>query len=374
MPKKKAPVPLEKLDKNFRPQTGGRELCWIDAFDPRLSLRGLGWLEENREKKSFRRLPDRAEPFLSEGVRALSWCPASAFLSFFTNATALSVRLAYPKAAGMAHMPDSGSSGAELYLREGTRWLPLASAIPAAGEREFERQLIDGLPAGAAPREYRLYLPLYNPLERLAIGVPPGAEVAPSPAPQDPHGAGPIFFYGTSITQGGCASTAGGDFVSTLGRELGAEIINFGFSGNGKGEPEMARLIREIDAGMFVLDYSANCDAARLRDTLPPFVRILREKRPRTPIVILSQIGYSRLLWSREAREELGRRRDVMMRFYLNAKEAGDANLHFIDGWGVLPPGLNGSFVDGAHPTSAGFATMAERLLPLLNLVRLSRE
>lgn len=342
-------------------------LHWVDAFDRRLSLRGLAWLTETRKKKSFRRLPDHAEVGLSEGVRTLSQCPSGAFLSFLTDASDISLRMTYIEPKGQKHMPDSGSSGAELYMSEATRWLPIATAIPALPNRNFEGSLVTGLPKKI--REFRLYLPLYNPLKSLTLGFSVGAKIQAAPASKSEK---PIFIYGTSITQGACAATAGSDFVSILGRELGIDTINFGFSSSGRGEPEIAQLISEIDASMFVLDYAANCDSVRLRDTLPSFVKILRKKAPYVPIVLLGHIGFNKLLWSMDDRKEIDRKRDVMMAFYLSTKAAGDHHLYFIDGWGILPPGLNGSYVDGMHPTNAGFAMMAERLAPLLTLCRIA--
>ncbi len=361
------PTPrLEEIDTNFKnAAVGDTSREWIDAFDGRLALRGLGWLEENRGAKSFRRLPDRAAGKMSQGVQALSWCPASAFVSFITDSPSVTVRLLNDNCTTMRHMPSSGSAGAELFLREGNRWLSLAMAIPDQGSPEFERELVKELPKSM--REFRLYLPLYMQLRALSIGLERGAVVKPAPAEA---GTKPLFIYGTSITQGGCASTAGSDFVSILGRTLETEVINFGFSGNGKGEPEVAELIAEIDAEMFVLDYAANCEPERLAGTLPEFVRILRARHPKTPIVLVGVPCYNSVLWSREAWKTQGGRRDAMIDFYIRTKQAGDDNLHYIDGFGLLGPGATGDYCDGVHPTSAGFVQMAERLAPHLTAIR----
>lgn len=357
MAKNNATERLKQLDKNFQSKAGKQSLRWIDAFDKRIALRGLGWLAENRKKKSFRRLPDRAAKPLSAGVQALSQCPSSAFLSFFTDSPDISVRLTVADLGQMDHMPASGMSGAELYFREGSQWYTAGVAKPDLAELSFTRSLMEG--ATRHRREYRLYLPLYKKLESAAIGIAPGAKIEPAPAQGKP-----IFFYGTSITQGGCANTTGSDFVSNLGRTLDTEVINFGFSGNGKGEPEIAKLISEIDAEAFVLDYVANVDPELLRKTLPGFVSILRAKHPSIPIVLISNVPYDQTLWNAKSRDALDAKRDVMMAYYLAAKQAGDTNLHFIDGHGLLPIGASGMYVDGVHPTSGGFSVIAERLAP----------
>lgn len=293
-------------------------------------------------------------------------CPAGVHLAFFTDSAELSVRMEAADTAPMGHMPATGMAGAELYFREEGRWYPLATARPSVTEPKFEANLFRNVPRRL--REYRLYLPLYKPLVSLALGFEPGAVVRASHAPR---GSKPWFFYGTSITQGGCASTAGSEFVSMVGRLLDAETVNFGFSGNGKGEPAMARLIRQVDAEMYVLDFLANADRESLDSVLTEFLRILREKRPRTPVIIVSSPAFNQILWNEEARAVEADKRDTAMRVYLRARDAGDRHLHFVDGRGILPAGIDGAYVDGVHPTSHGFALMAERLALQLRAIRL---
>ncbi|HRJ70996.1 MAG TPA: SGNH/GDSL hydrolase family protein, partial [Terrimicrobiaceae bacterium] len=341
-------------------------LRWLDAFDRRLALRGLGWPAENLRRKNFFRAQSAAAGRVSDHVRLLARCPAGVHVAFFTDSAELSVRLEAADSLQMGHMPATGMAGAELYFREEGRWYPMATARPSVTEPKFEANLFRD--SSRRLREYRLYLPLYKPLVALALGFERGAVVRPARAPR---GSKPWIFYGTSITQGGCASTAGSDFVSMVGRALDAETINFGFSGNGKGEPAMARLIRQIDAEMYVLDFFANTDGQSLDSVLAEFLRILREKRPRTPVVILGMPALNQILWNEDVRTAWADKRDTAMRVYLRAKDAGDRHLHFIDGQAVLPAGIAGAYVDGVHPTSHGFALMAERLAPLLREILL---
>ena len=44
----------------------------------------------------------------------------------------------------------------------------------------------------------------------------------------------PIVWYGTSIAQGGVVTRPGMAFTNIIARNLGREVLNFGFSGNGK--------------------------------------------------------------------------------------------------------------------------------------------
>ncbi len=359
---------LQRLDKNFQNETAGDDLRWIDAFDDSIAIRGLAWIEENRAMRSFRRLPERSktEEVFSEGVRHLSHCPSGAFLSFSTDSADISLRLELSDLELMDHMPATGQCGAELYLQLGHTWHAVATARPDLNEKTFSRSLIKNGPKEW--RKYRLYLPLYKRVANVELGIQHGTQIKAEPAA---IGTRPIVFYGTSITQGGCANTAGSDFVSQIGRMLDAETINLGFSGNGKGEPSMAELISEIEAEMFVLDYAANVEPDQLRSTLPSFVSILRQAQPGVSIVLIGNVISNQALWDRCRKDLLGKKRDTMMELYLAAKRADDPNIHFIDGNSLLVAGQSGVYVDGVHPTSSGFSSMADGLAPQLALIRL---
>ncbi len=361
--KKPSSTSIEKIDRNFDSTGTIPNRRWVDGWEARrIAVRAHGWVKEARKERSWRRIPERAAAPLSASVQELTYSPTSVFLSFATDSPDLSVRMVNRNAVPMRHMPLSGSAGAELYEWLENAWVPVATAIPSAENPAFECILFQG--RAARRREFRLYLPLYKPMESVALGIAPKAKLEPLPAPE---GRKPLFFYGTSITQGGCANTAGSDFVSRVGRLLDRDAINFGFSGSGKGEPAVAKLIREVDASVFILDYVANVTPEQLAETLPTFLRLLREKHPRTPVVLMSNVGYNALL---TGTNPIGiAKRDAMLRFYVDAKAAGDPSLHYVDSFSLLPPGLSGAYVDGAHPTSEGFGLIAERLAPQLRIV-----
>jgi lysophospholipase L1-like esterase len=351
---------IEELDENFRQKSIGADanaLQWISATDRRLTVRGLPWFEENG--KAFSRLPLRAQGAVRPEVWQLAQAPSSARIVFRTDATRLALRLENHSPANMAHFAVTGSDGAFLYEGGPNQMKPCCAIKPAIGEVRVEMDIANNMEP--VMREFTIYLPLYAPLKSIEIGIPQGASLA-APSPQ--RLAKPVVFYGTSITQGGCASTAGGDFVSAIGRRLNLDVVNLGFSGNGRGEPEVAKLISEIDAAAFVLDYCANTSADGLQQTLPEFVSILREQHPLAPILLVSKIHYYR-----ESRVDCERQRDVMIRFYAAARAGGDENIHFFDGWSLVQKGEDMALVDGVHPTSFGFALMAERLAPQLSYV-----
>lgn len=337
-------------------------LLWIPAADGRLGMRGLAWFRENKGR--FCRLPLRAEGAVSSAVWSLAQCPAGGQLAFRSDTAAMAVRVANGDAGHMPHMAAVGSNGVALLCGAPGRMRPWAVAFPDMEKAAFERELFRDVPRRM--REFRLYLPLYKGLQELEVGFSRGARfLPPSPAALRK----PVVFYGTSITQGGCASTPANDFVSIVGRMLNLETVNLGFSGNGDYAPAMAGFLAEIDPALFVLDY-ANIGAEPLRRRLPRFVSILRKRRPSTPILIVTPVCQSRYAWSAGHRDHLEGTRDAMIAFYARSRPK-DGNLHLADGFGLIPFGTDSAYTDGNHPDDHGFLMIAERLAPQIERILL---
>jgi lysophospholipase L1-like esterase len=176
-----------------------------------------------------------------------------------------------------------------------------------------------------------------------------------------------VVFYGTSITQGGCASRSGMSYQAILGRQLNLNHINLGFSGNGKGEAAVARAVAEIDAAAFVLDFAQNnTDVDSLAQVYDPFIGILRERHADTPIVAITPI-YA-------ASEATGSKRNEQMRALIRKVvsrriAAGDTHLQLVEGTDLLGPSRGDGLVDGTHPNDLGFQWMAEGLAERLRKV-----
>jgi len=343
---------------------GTQSWRWMTPGDARLAVRGLAWSGENGG--GFARLPARAEGRVPDEVWRLAQCPAGARVAFRSDTTGLAVRVTNSDAGVMNHMAGAGSNGLSLYCGRPGGMRYWATARPSPESPSFESVLFQGVPKER--REFRLYLPLYKPMLSLEIGVAKGARLLPpSPNALDK----PVVFYGTSITQGGCASTAGSDFVSSVGRVLDLDVVNLGFSGSGRGEPVMAELVSEIDAALYVLDYAANADAATFHRNLPRFYRIIRKRRPKTPILLTTTVCFSGFDYSFERKATTERKRDVVFEFYARQRRRGDRDLHLVDGFGLIPFGTDAAYVDGVHPTDHGFQMMADRLAPQIQQILL---
>jgi lysophospholipase L1-like esterase len=249
-------------------------------------------------------------------------------------------------------MPATGVSGLDLYARHGTEWVFIANGRP---QPDWTTVVL----AGGQPSElteYMLYLPLYHQATRVLIGISPTARLAPTV----PRGSRPILFYGTSITQGGCASRPGMAYPAMLGRLLDREVINLGFSGAGKMEPDMADLLAELDPAAYVLDCLPNMTAEMVAERVGPFVHRLRAARPHTPILLMEH--------PINPKSNAG---NVALRKVFAALQAeGVRDVHLLSGESLLA-GRENATVDGVHPTDLGFYRMAEACRgPVGNLVR----
>jgi lysophospholipase L1-like esterase len=334
-------------------------LHWMPVTSAKIDVAGLPWFQENHGE--FWRLPARSQDAFPKEVWNLSLDPTGARIRFRTDSSTVALRLEWPHPPGMRNMHSFGQSGVDLYVRN-TYW---GTAVPdkdAAPGKVYEHVFFEGQPR--VMRDITIYLALYSPVKVLEIGLDKNAalEFATPFAV-----AAPVVFYGTSITQGGCASRSGMSYQAILGRRLNLNHINLGFSGNGKGEAGVARAVAEIDAAAFVLDFAQNnSDVDSLAQVYDPFLGILRERHPDTPIVSITPI-YA-------ASEATGSQRNEQMRALIRKVvsrriAAGDTHLQLVEGTDLLGPSRGDGLVDGTHPNDLGFQWMAEGLAERLRKV-----
>ena len=320
-------------------------------------VEGRGW---NDTKRYFDRLPGKAEGVVREPVWGLSRDSAGMVARFETDATEISVRYTLRSdRLAMPHMPATGVSGVDLYAKHEGQWRWLAVAQPTSKSTTLAT---GGLDPGR--REYLLYLPLYNGVESLEIGVPKDAAFVPQPPRKDK----PIVFYGTSICQGGCASRPGMLYTSILGRRLDRPVINLGFSGNGTMDASMGELMGEIDAAVYVIDCLPNMPANQVAERTEPLVRQLRKARPDAAIVLVEDRTYDFAFLHKDARDRHATSRAALKAAYDKLVADGVKGLSYVPGDTLL--GADGeSTVDGSHPNDLGMMRMADALTPVLKSV-----
>ncbi|MFZ5515178.1 MAG: SGNH/GDSL hydrolase family protein [Candidatus Zhuqueibacterota bacterium] len=346
---------------NILPAQRDSMLSWYDAHD--FTVLGRGWDEPQR---NFERLPAEAETLVTEAVWRLSHHTSGLYVQFATNATEIHVRWTLlHNSLAMPHMPATGVSGIDLYTQsaDGT-WRWLGNGRPS-GFPVNKARLVQNLPP--ASRRMMLYLPLYNGVSSVEIGLPQQASVWAFIATNPPHRK-PIVFYGTSITQGGCASRPGMSATSILGRRLDAPIINLGFSGAGKMEPALAELLGEIDAALYVIDCLPNMDVQLIQERVEPFIETLRRARAETPILLVEGRAFQNAHELPETATKIKSQWLALRTAYENLTGKGIQNLHYAYGQNQL--GDDGeATVDGSHPTDLGFMRQADFFEPMLRAI-----
>jgi hypothetical protein len=323
-----------------------------------LGLEGQGWKET---KNPFDRLPAKAEGVVRAPVWSLSHDSAGLCVRFVTDATSISARWSLTKAnLAMPHMAATGVSGVDLYVRDAGKWRWLANGKPTA--QTNTATLAGSLPAGR--REFLLYLPLYNGVTSVEIGVPKGSSLAKAP-PRPADHAKPIVFYGTSITQGGCASRPGTCHPAILGRRFDRPVINLGFSGNGIMEPEVAALLAELDPAVFVIDCLPNMDAKGVSERAEKLVKTIRAAHAKTPILLVEDRTMADAYLNEGKRKAHDARRAELKKVYDTLIAAGDKHLAYLPGEHLLGADSEDT-VDSSHPTDLGFFRQADAFEPVL--------
>jgi lysophospholipase L1-like esterase len=323
----------------FATAASADQTVWHDC--KQIGVEGKGWTDT---LSFYDRLPAKAEGKAPASVWSLSHHSAGLCVRFTTDAPSIQVRwtLLSGDASAMPHMPATGVSGVDFYAKtKGGRWEFVGNGRPAAGTNTASFAVPPG-------EQYLLYLPLYNGVKAVEIGIPQDRKISACAASSHRK---PILIYGTSITHGGCASRPGMAWTSIVGRKLDTPVINLGFSGSGKMEPAMGDLLAELDPAVYVLDCIWNMSPEEVKERVVPFVEKLRGAHPDTPILLAEDSSFRN-----ECPTAKGR---LVRAAYQELQAAGVKNLHFLPSQGMLGDDSEGT-VDGCHPNDLGMMRMAD--------------
>jgi len=327
--------------------------AWHDVHE--CGVEGKGFTDT---ESYFDRLPARAEKVVPQPVWDLSRDSTGMAAQFETDSPSIWIRYSLLSAnLAMAHMPATGVSGVDLYGKLDGQWRWVAVAKPSS--KEVETELTEGLKPGM--REYVIYLPLYNGVTKMEIGVEKNAKFKPIA----PRSAKPIVYYGTSIAQGACASRPGMAFTNILSRRLDRPFINLAFSGVGKMDAAVAKFVAEIDAAVYVIDCLPNMTTEQVTERVKPLTDILRKAHPETPIVFVEDRTFGNAEFHPKIQEQHVHRRAALRREYDTLTKSGVKNLYYIEGAALL--GSDGeATTDGSHPNDLGMMRYADVLEPRL--------
>ena len=337
----------------------GETMIVRSVFDPPCEIAGFPW-RRPAARTLYRFSPEVAKQ-LSPTLRHIAHCTSGGTVRFATDSRRIMIRITLKHALPGGNMSYSGTGGAELGVNCGTPKevlfpVMIPNADELAGKKPIQRTFT--VSGEKQLREFTLYLPLYSGVMALEIGVHPGSRLT---APRPMKVKAPICFYGSSITQGGCASRPSNSYAAMLCRELDAPQVNLGFTGNCRGEEVIAHAIAGLKLSALVMDYDYNApNEQHLRDTHEKFFRIVREAQPDLPIILIS--GPRDPQWPDSAA-----RRDIVKETYDKAVAAGDKNVYFIDGLSFFDKvPRKYATVDQIHPNDLGMYIMFQRILPVL--------
>ena len=308
----------------------------------------------------YTRMPRKEASKVSDGVAWLCSNTAGGRVRFKTDSVYVALVAEIDRAGKMQHMAFTGSMGFDLSLYEEGRQKHIATFVPSENENyEGVNHL-----GTKEMRDLTLHLPLYSDVKSIYIGLQEEAVILP---PEDFAVELPVVYYGSSITQGGCASRPSSSYQDLLSDRLNIDYINLGFSGSAKGEIAMAEYITNLEMSAFVMDYDHNAESSELLDeTHEPFYKLIRAAKPDLPILIMSRPGCMKQPDAPWRREDDLKRLSVVEKTYKNAVERGDKKVWFINGMTLFDEINGNGTVDKCHPTDLGFWAMANKIEPIL--------
>lgn len=325
----------------------------LNIKDAPIKVFGIPFFDK---KKVFERIPLE----IREKVTSLEFygrrCPG-ARVGFKTDAAEFTVRISFKTFSVDAGMSIFAAHAANVMVGERQNSEYVEHICPPDYEtKQFEKVV----KKSGKMEEVTIWLPRNEELDEVEIIFPDDANIeAPTP-----YKYGPALYYGSSITEGGCATGVTLGYNSLLSRWLDLDYYNFGFSGSARGEIEIADYINTIDFSLFVMDYDHNawnCD--ELKRTHEPFFKRIREKHPDLPVLFLTRPNFYEV-------DDSAGRRDIVRETYENAIKNGDKNVYFIDGetfFGQKDRTL--CTVDLTHPNDIGFYRMAETIYPVMKQI-----
>ena len=332
---------ISRIDSNFKVQTNINkdDIKFYYINQPPFEIHGVFY-----DNGKYRRMPERIAKTVNGGVLALHTNTAGGRVRFKTDSSYIAIYAKMENIGKMPHFALTGSAGFDIYVGDkhsGTFIPPFDIENGYESIIEFESSKI---------RDITINFPLYSDVLGIYIGVSDGASVY-KPEPYKIQK--PIVFYGSSITQGGCASRPGNSYQSNISRRLDCDYINLGFSGSAKAEDEIAEYISNLKMSAFVYDYDHNAPTIdHLAQTHEKMFKKIRAKNPDLPIIMMPRPKYQ---LSKD--EEL--RYDIIESTYVSAKENGDKNVYLIDNEILMRFAGNDGTVDGCHPNDLGFNSMA---------------
>ena len=322
------------------------------------------------EEGTFARMPREVAEKTSRKLPLLYTNTAGARLRFSTDSSYVALGAIYPpmifSSERSASLSGAGAFGFDLYANgEHVRALLPQNVIQRGSVVSFD--IADGryetiLPLGEKKmRQITLCFPSFVNISELYVGLEQGAQVAEGLPYVNEL---PVVLYGSSITQGACASRAGNTYPNILSRKFNFDYLNLGFAGACKAEDAIIDYLCSLPMQMLVYDYDHNSPSPEyLRQTHLPALRKLRKAHPDIPMVLLSKPNIH------TGREQAIERMRIVEESYEALQKESNAPVHFVNGQEIYESCDSEMMtIDGTHPTDLGFYCMAKALEKVFQL------
>ena len=349
---------LNNFDKNLIVDTklNKNDIKFYSVLDEPFKVYGVTYDHGN---KIFKRMPTEVAEKLSEHVMNLYLRTSGGRVRFMTDSPYVAISAKIPAVYRGSHFSLTGSASFDMYVKQYSAEKYNNTFVPPYGMADGYESVFQF--KTKEMREITINFPLYSSLSELYVGLQNDAALKEaSPYAYDK----PIVFYGSSITQGACASRAGNAYPAMVCRRFNCDHINLGFSGNAKGEPEIAEYIASLDMKAFVYDYDHNApNVEHLKSTHKRMFDIIRKAHPELPIIMMTSVSLPRAHDDRDARIK------VIYDTYKSALDAGDKNVYFINGAELFADIEDIATVEGTHPNDIGFLYMSRAVGDVLEKI-----
>ena len=306
--------------------------------------------KNEQRKHSFQRLPDFYKNSVRKEVWDLSENNAGVSIQLITDSKHLKLRWSVKLDFKMNHMTDAGIKGLDVYEYVNNQWKYLSTGLPNSNENEHSIKFND-----VNNKTLCLYLPLYDSIVDLDIGIDGDSNLKFIKNENKP-----IVFYGTSITQGGCASRPGMAHTNIISRNTIHPCVNLGFSGNGHLETEIGDILSKVDAKCFVIDCLPNVDTTKIESQVISLVKSIRNKNDDNPcpIVFIEQPT----MHDAYIDEDVGEKNFILSNEIKKCTNLGFKRIYLIKQDNCLGSDLEAT-VDGVHYNDIGFQRFADHIL-----------
>lgn len=312
------------------------------------------------EGEYFHRVDTAKYHSMPPKVKKLFTNSAGLAISFTTNSPVIKAKWTVPDNPQLPNLTRIAQKGLDLYIKRDGKWQFAGVGMP--GGVTTERVLVDNM--GTEEKECLLYLPLYDELKSLEIGVPADSYIHKGENPFKEK----IVVYGSSILQGASASRPGLAYPARLSRSSGYNFINMGLSGSGKMEKEVAEMLANIDADAFILDCIPNPSPKEIEERTVDFVMTLRQKHPDVPIIVIQTLMRETGNFNLKVRENVKRQNAAITEQMEVLRKKGVKNLYFIKEDSFLGTDHEGT-IDGAHPNDLGFDRILKKYKPAIGKI-----